>query len=232
MNPKIVPEDGENNISNIDALSPEIEFTIASPESYLKVFPLEGWKSTFPKFSNHAQKHEYRLWQRQNLPYGCILFLLIVIASPNVISRFSWHLFGSKEENYWAVAAKLVLFPIVLILVLHLLAYYYWQKYSRQSKYQLLNSTNKSLIDWCKWLTKQGRLEEFLLFGSLAANTCIFIARVLSGACPGNIGSNIWLSQSCNPVANCHSFPHEAAFMMFLPTMCLHLFGGGLHFHL
>jgi len=76
----------------------------------------------------------------------------------------------------------------------------------------------------------EGHLEECILYTTVFANVCIFISRVSSGACQGRDNTNIWLSQSCNPEADCHSFPHDAALMMFLPTMCLHFIWRGVRF--
>ena len=211
------------------SFSPEIEESRQTHQSYSTLYPKHGWYSTFPIFKTTAQVHQYRLWQRKNLSYHCMLLLLATIAIPSYTARLSWYLFGAHNQNPWGLVGQLIIIPSIITILAHLFASYFWKKYPRKSK--STQQTRKIwFIKWSEWLMSEGQLEEFILYTTILANAFIFISRVSSGACKGNDGSNLWLSQSCNPVAVCHSFPHDAVLMMFLPTMCLHFIWRGVRF--
>ena len=235
INPQILPifKNGSSEETNckpqVASFSPEIEASKESQQSYSKLYPMHGWHSAFPTFSNNIQINQYRLWQRKNLSYCCILLLLSTVAFPSMATRFSWHLFGSFQQNPWNLAGQLLLVPSVLVIVAHLYAHYYWKKYPTTSHYAQ-QPTKISFLQWCEWFAIEGHLEECILYTAVFANTFIFISRVSSGACQGQDASSIWLSQSCNPVVECHSFPHDALLMLFLPTLCLHFIWRGVRF--
>jgi len=234
LNTKIQPSENESTEDSyrkpqVASFSPEIEALKTTQQSYSKLYPKHGWYASFPTFSNNIQIDQYRLWQRKNLSYGCILLLLSSIAVPTMVTRFSWYLFGSSQQNPWGLAGQLMSVPSLIIVVVHLCAYSYWKKYPTTSHYAQQHK-KKSFLQWCEWFAIEGRLEDCILYATVFANACIFVSRVSSGACPSQDNSNIWLSQSCNPVVECHSFPHDAALILFLPTVCLHFIWRGVRF--
>ena len=235
FNIQILPHknDSESSVSyrkpQVSSFSPEIEASKKTHQSYSTLYPKHGWYATFPTFSNDIQINQYRLWQRKNISFNCILLLLSTIAVPSIATRFSWYLFGSSQQNPWGLAAQLILIPCILVLAAHLYAYYYWKKYPT-----ITHSTQppkkRSFLQWYEWFAVDGHLEECILYTAVFANACVFISRVSSGACEGRDNSSIWLSQSCNPEVECHSFPHDVTLMLFLPTMCLHFIWRGVRF--
>jgi len=234
LNTKIQPSENESaedsyRTPQVASFSPEIEALKTTQQSYSKLYPKHGWYASFPTFSNNIQINQYRLWQRKNISYGCILLLLSTIAIPSIATRFSWYLFGSSQQNPWGLTGQLIVVPCLIIILAHLCAYFYWKKYPMTSQFAQ-QSKKKSFLQWCEWFVIEGHLEDCILYTTVFANGCIFISRVSSGACPSRDNSNIWLSQSCNPVVECHSFPHDAALMLFLPTVCLHFVWRGVRF--
>ena len=201
-------------------------------ENYSDTIQGIGLHNSFPKFLSKSRFEEYRRWQRDDLSFSSMIALLLFLGVPNMFTRYNWQFFGTTDQNYWAFAAQLLLFPLNLMLLLHLTAYYYWKKFPRDME-------NVSYME--KWIMSQvltvsdflmtkGRFEEFLIFVVTVVNILIFISRVVAGACPAEREKSIWLSQSCNPEASCGSFPQDAMLMLFMPPMILHLVWRGVRF--
>ena len=191
-----------------------------------------GLNKYFPNFLNKNQFEEYRRWQREDLSYRSMVGLILVLGIPNMFTRYNWQFFGTSDQNYFAFAAQLILFPINLMLCVHLTAYYYWKKLPRDG--ENVSCMNKwvlsQVLTVSDFLMTKGRCEEALLFLVTLVDILIFISRVFAGPCPRERENSIWLSQSCNPVANCSSFPQDAMLMLFMPPMILHSVWRGVQF--
>jgi hypothetical protein len=86
----------------------------------------------------------------------------------------------------------------------------------------------KSLVLGNQKHVGKGHIEENIMVAATIANASIFLGRVTADACPDNV--TLWASQACNPVAKCHSFPNDAALLLFLPTTILQFTTRGISF--
>ena len=60
-----------------------------------------------------------------------------------------------------------------------------------------------------------------MLYVTAICNISVFLARITYGDCPQGVATSIWESQQCNPVAMCHSFPHDSVLMIYVPPVVM-----------
>lgn len=214
-----------------EARQPEIPAeSVVLPQPFSTTYDRPQLAKSFPTFWSQEHVNRYNEWQRENIRFLPLIFSLLTIGVPNMGTRYNWMSFG-WNENLWNMAAQLFAVPLNALIVLHMVVNHFALKYPK-AKREGISPKQKWWLGWCDWTVKQLHLEDLLIVGGVVANTATFLARVTAGQCPDTSASSIWLSQGCNPVAKCHSFPHDAVLMLLLPPLMLQCLWRGMNYHL
>jgi uncharacterized membrane protein len=110
-----------------------------------------------------------------------------------MVSRFNWPWFGPDTETTAQFVGQLSLVPLNVLFALYVGSLVYRHRFPEHTS---------AAARWAAWILTDVAIEDFLCYFSAIAYTSIFIGRVQRGQCTEAEARSIWLSQSCNPVAD------------------------------
>ena len=187
--------------------------------SYEQSFDRSTLDSTFPRFGNLVQYQEYKKWQRSCISIYVVMFIIIFVAIPNMATRLNWPWMGTTTENGWHLFAQIfVIIVNIMIFPVFLGSYFYLQRYPTDDA---LSASGQWIHRTCRYILHEAAIEDWLCYVTAVCNVSVFLGRVTYGPCPAGTELNIWETQQCNPVAMCHSFPHDAVLMIYVPPMVM-----------
>ena len=168
-------------------------------------------------FSKANGYSEYKAHQKKSfrlLPNSPFLLICYVIGA----TRFSLHYYGGKGPLFMIafVVYLLVTTLFSVFLALHLVLFV--QKDNRRG----------AIFKMCDTFITRGfggKIEDFIAVGGIVVIGMYLIARVHAGQCAES--TNIWESQTCNPVADSGSIPHDEVLLLYaIPIACQSILRG------
>ena len=178
-------------------------------------FGFTGWFN-FPQLTQ-AEYEEYTCYDFARYPQHVGLIVLLM---PIVVTRVSLYNLGSSSV-LWGLGFLFFVFTLVST---HVNFAVLFLQYAAHKSSGLEAEWYQARADWLLGLRGMkilsgGSLE--MVFGTLST-ALYFVARATAGQCPAD--ATIWASQACNPVASCHSIPHDNVIFLYvypLLVMCV-----------
>lgn len=170
-------------------------------------------ESTYRRFlsmSNPLLYQQYKVNQKRNFDVVAILPLLVTFFV-GVSTRLNLGNIFRKDipGSYCFTAATTILLIGFIVSLLYFVAHMVILKTPREKKdYLYYRISEKILRVWFG-----GRIEDLIGILGVLFIGIYLVARVLAGQCEDK--TDIWLSQSCNPVATASSIPHDQVILLY-----------------
>lgn len=203
---RIIPtDDVENPLNDIEnMIHLEMQLKIPESEAHLQ-------RSTFPTLNDPAVFKEYMANQKKQIDIVSVLPLLVIIYIV-CVTRSSWFELHVPQRPLFACAFVLILLSNTVALL-----YFGSQLVShltpKRNQFNIIYRLAELFIhkSFC------GRIEDVICIMSMLTSGMYLLARVVAGQCESN--SDMWTSQTCNPVANCKSIPHDQVIIVYTITV-------------
>ena len=184
----------------------------------LKFFPTIKDYRDYVKF----RRYQYARFDLYSAVITCILYAMVFVTRANLSNV---PVYGSCFAAAFAVAVvEAVVFSVIAVSAL--LLYYGHSNINMTRDHEWLVEKCRDLLQSkLRWW-----IEEALpLFTSVSIGLYL-IARVQAGQCAPS--TTIWLSQSCNPVGDCGSIPHDTVILSYATPLIFQLALKGIRFHM
>ena len=196
---KVIPlnvlTDLESSIWGASEEEPDIEFR--------KRYGSRG----FPVFADPLLFKEYMTSQKRQVDITSVIPLILIFYVAS-LTRFDWFGFNI-EKNAIFIAAFVISMTTNFFFVLFIVAQAIMIYARKQNRYHIIYRIAESFVEHSFF----GKIEDLLcIIGTLNFGLYL-LARVYAGQCTGS--TDIWKSQSCNPVAGCNSIPHDQVILVY-----------------
>ena len=184
-----------------------------------KVLNVEGVESIQGKYSTVVDVHEhYRSSQRKYFDAASLVPILLISVIAG-ITRSNMEYIGRSSPMFTSAFAFAILGVSLFspYMALRAIVHYTSTPKRTQSSYKF----SKALLQ----LLYAVKIEDILMIFVQISSGFYLLGRVYAGQC--KIGSNVWYTQKCNPVADSHSIPSDQVIVLYLiPLVGQCLLGG------
>jgi hypothetical protein len=168
----------------------------------------------FLSLSNPQLFQQYKINQKRNFDVVAVLPLLItfyigISTRLNLGNSYKQHVPGA---SYFTASITILLagFTVAMLYFVSHMVIYKTAKDNRDGFYYRMSE--KILTVWFG-----GRIEDVIGILGVLTIGMFLISRVVAGQCESM--TDIWLSQSCNPVASASSIPHDQVILLYSTPM-------------
>ena len=208
--------------NDIDCEQPEISLVLSDQKSFGGMDNQAlVYKQHLASLTNPELFEQYQMSQKRYFDFGSIVQLGVIYFMV-CATRFNLQNVGTSGAFFDASFISLIVTSIFyfIYVIAHMIVCYS-TKIKRY--HQMYEISERCLIFWFG-----GRIVDVI--GILATITMglYLLARVNAGQCPSM--TNIWLSQSCNPVAISGSIPHDGVILLYSIPISVQIAFRGISF--
>ena len=198
---RIIPtDDVENPLNEIEGII-HLDMLLKFPDP----------ETTVPTLNDPILFKEYRANQKKQIDIVSVLPLLMIVYVI-CITRSSWFDVSVSQQPLFICAFVLVFLTNIIALL-----YFGSQLVTHITPKQNQFSSIYRLAELFIHRSFGGRIEDVICILAMLTSGMYLLARVMAGQC--DAASDIWTTQTCNPVANCKSIPHDQVIVVYTMTI-------------
>ena len=164
-------------------------------------------KEYFPIFTNQLLFNEYSKGKKSQFDIMSVPAVVAIFYMAAVTRLSYYYLMISSGHLFFVALAFMITANIIfsIFVISHMLIYFTKDVNRTRSSYLCARAIiSRSFF---------GRIEDVIAVTLALATGMYLMARVYTGQCQDM--DNIWKSQTCNPVADAHSIPHDQVILMY-----------------